>query len=312
VRKIACLLVLAIAATPVLAPGQKKEDIVSLQRDVADLEDRIRQVQKSQDEKLDVLKRMVQEALDTESKNSATLTTLQRNLTDTLTRALADQKKTLDPLADRLVDVRTKANQTSDDVGTLRESVADLQRRVNAMDSKLSDILTQLHLLTQPPAPPPSATAVPGTAFPGTAASGPPAGFSCIGAYQDARGDYSGGRDELAMQGFVNMVMYCHDDSNAPTAQYYIGMLYDRAGQYDQAAEAFDRVVEQFSKNPRTCESMYRKGDELRKAKHPTDAAAALNDFIKSCPGDERIASARADLRALGMAPAAPRNTKKK
>lgn len=309
-RKIASLVILAIAATPAIAPGQKKEDIVSLQRDVAQLEDQVRQLQKSQDDKLDVMKRMVQEALDVSSKNGATLTTLQRTISETLTGALSDQKKAIEPLADRLVDVRTKASQTSDDVGALRESVADLQRRVNAMDSKLGDILTQLHLLTQPPAPPPSATAAPGIGA--ASASAAPTGFSCTTAYQDARSDYSGGRDELAMQGFVNMVKYCPDDSNAPTAQFYIGMLYDRAGQYDQAAEAFDRVVEQFSKNPRTCEAMYRKGDELRKAKHATDSAAALNDFIKSCPGDERIAAARSDLRALGMAPAAPRNTKKK
>ena len=307
-RMTVSLLIIAIVATPALAPGQKKEDIVSLQRDVAQLEDQVRQLQKSQDEKLDVLKRMVQEALDASSTNAATLTKLQRSVTDTLSGALNDQKKAIEPLADRLVDVRTKANQTSDDVGTLRENMADLQRRVNAMDSKLGDILTQLRLLTQPPTPPPSATAAPGNTTP----SGPPTGFSCTLSYQEARSDYSGGRDELAMQGFVNMVKYCPDDSNAPTAQYYIGMLYDRVRQYDQAAEAFDRVVEQFSKNPRTCESMYRKGDELRKAKHPTDAAAALNDYIKSCPGDERLAAARSDLRSLGMAPAAPRSTKKK
>ena len=55
------------------------------------------------------------------------------------------------------------------------------------------------------------------------------------------------------MQGFVSVVKYCMDDSNAPTAQYYIGMLYDRNGQYAEAAEAFDRVSEQFPKNPRTC-----------------------------------------------------------
>jgi TolA-binding protein len=114
------------------------------------------------------------------------------------------------------------------------------------------------------------------------------------------------------MQGFVSVVKYCMDDSNAPTAQYYIGMLYDRNGQYAEAAEAFDRVSEQFPKNPRTCESMYRKGEELRKAKKLTDSTTALNDFIKSCPGDERIPAARADVRSMGMTPAAGKNTKKK
>jgi TolA-binding protein len=307
VRKTASLLILAIATCPAVAPGQKKEDIISIQRDVAQLEDEVAQLKKSQDEKLDVMKRMLQEALDASSKNTATLNTLQRSINETLAGALSDQKKAIEPLAGGLVDVRTKASQTSEDVGTLRENMADLQRRMSALDSKLGDILTQLHLLTQPPSPPPSATA-----FPGAAAGAAPAGFSCTTAYQDARGDYSSGRDQIAMQGFVDLVKYCPDDPNAPTAQYYIGMLYDRSGQYDQAGEAFDRVIEQFPKGPRTCESMYRKGDELRKAKHSTDAAAAFNDFIRSCPGDERVPTARADLRSLGMAPATSKAGKKK
>lgn len=285
--------------------AQKKEDFISLQRDVAQLEDEVSQLKKSQDEKLDVLKRMLQEALDASNKNAAAIAGLQRSLSDTVN----DQKKALDPISGQLVDVRTKASQTSEDVGTLRETVADVQRRVNALDSKLGDILTQLHLLTQPPAPPPSAAA-PGTA--GTAANAPPAGFSCTTGFEDARRDFSGGRDELAMQGFVDMVKYCPDDSNAPTAQYYIGMLFDRSGQYEDAAKAFDRVSEQFPKNPRTCESLYRKGDELRKAKHLTDAVAALNEFIKTCPGDDRVPTARSDIRAMGMTPTGARNTKKK
>jgi TolA-binding protein len=297
---------------PALAPAQKKEDIISLQRDVAQLEDQIAQLRKAQDDKLDVMKRMLQEALDASSKNSATLTTLQRSVGETLTGAISDQKKALDPITGQLIDMRTKTSQTSEDVGALRETVADLQRRVNAMDSKLGDILTQLHLLTQPPAPPPSATGPGAATLPGSSATAAPAGFSCTTGFEDARRDYSGGRDELAMEGFVSVVKYCSDDSNAPTAQYYIGMLFDRAGQYDEAAKAFDRVSEQFPKNPRTCESMYRKGDELRKAKHLTDAGAALNEFIKACPGDDRIPTARADLRAMGLTPASSRNTKKK
>jgi TolA-binding protein len=311
-------LILAVSASAALLAGQSQKDqIISVQRDVAQLEDDVKQVrnaQKSQDEKLDALKQLVQQSLDASARTSATMTNLQQVIASTL----ADQqKKVLDPLTNQLVDVRVKTSQTADDVGAIRETMADLQRRVNELSSKFSDILTQLQLLNHPAAPPP-----PPNAAPGTAAAGPSPGFSCSTAFQDARRDYSGGKSVLAMQEFVAVVKNCspQNDANAPLAQYYMGMLYDQDGQYDSSAEAFDRVVEQFPKNEKTCESMFRKGDELKKAwaadgdaasraAHKSAAIEALNDYRKACPGDtEHLAAARQDLQSLS----APARTAKK
>jgi TolA-binding protein len=298
-------LILAASASAALLAGQSQKDqIISLQRDVAQLEEDVRNAQKSQNDKLDKLTQLVQQSLDASAKASATVTNLQQAIATTL----ADQqKKVLDPLTNQLVDIKVKTSQTADDVGAIRETVADLQRRVNELSSKFSDILTQLQLLNHPPAPPPAANGAP------TAAAGPPPGFSCSNAFQDARRDYSGGTSVLAMQEFVAVVKNCgpQNDANAPLAQYYIGMLYDQDHQYDQAAKAFDGVVEQFPKNEKTCESMFRKGDELKKAwavdtdaeskaSHKSDAKEALDDYLKTCPGDtDHLAAARQDLRSL-------------
>ena len=43
-QKTTGLLILIIAATPALALGQKKEDIISIQRDVAQIEDEVAQL----------------------------------------------------------------------------------------------------------------------------------------------------------------------------------------------------------------------------------------------------------------------------
>ncbi|HEY6345134.1 MAG TPA: tetratricopeptide repeat protein [Bryobacteraceae bacterium] len=310
-------LMLAASATAALLAGQSQKDqIIQLQRDLAQTDEHVREVQKSQNEKLEALTQLVQQSLDASTKVSATMATLQQGIASTL----ADQqKKVLDPLTNQLMDIRVKSNQTADDVGSIRETVADLQRRVNELSSKFSDILTQLQLLNHPPAPPPAANPAPGTA-----AAGPPPGFSCSTAFQDARRDYSGGNSVLAMQEFVAVVKNCgpQNDANAPLAQYYIGMLYDQDGQYDDAAKAFDHVVEQFPKNEKTCESMFRKGDELKKAmaadtdaaskaSHKSDAIEALDDYLKTCPGDtDHLAAAKQDLRSLSP-PARGANKKK-
>ncbi|HLH43746.1 MAG TPA: tetratricopeptide repeat protein [Bryobacteraceae bacterium] len=293
-------LMLAAWASAALAAGQSQKDqIISLQRDVAQLEEEVKQLQKSQDEKLDAIQKSVQQALDASNKASAA----SANLSQSIASALADQLKKLDPLTNQLVDIRNRTNQASEDTGAMRETVTDLARRVNAMESKLSDILTQLQLLAHPPAPPPQANA---------AGGGAPGGFSCIGAFQSARSGYAEGNDTRAMQEFLDVVKNCPSDENAPLSMYYVGMIYDKSGEYDEAAQAFDRVVEQFSENPKTCESRYRKGDELKKAGRKTEAVAALKDYLKACPGDaDHWADANKDLRALAPPPAT-RGAKKK
>jgi len=293
VRKPVGLLIIALAATPAFA---QKEQIIALQRDVAQLDEEVRNLQKSNDEKLDAIRQLVQQALDASGKASSGMSTLQRSVSDTLND---QQKKVLEPL----VDLRMKTNQTSDDVGALRETVADLQRRVNAMDSKLTDILTQVRVLATPPAPPPPAN-VPAAAAPTTSLP------DRLSLWENARRDYSKGNDNIAMQELVSYVKNFPDDENAPVAQYYIGMLFDKAGQYDDAAQSFDRVVEQFPKNPKTCESMFRKGDELKKAGEKAEAAGAFKDYLKACPGDERQAQAREQIRALSGASARPAKKK--
>jgi len=172
VRHTGTLVLAAWASAALLAGQSQKDQIISLQRDVAQLEEQVKQLQKSQDEKLEALQKLVQQSLDASNKASAASASLQQSIAG----ALADQLKKLDPLTNQLVEIRTKAGQASDDTGALRETVADLARRVNAMDSKMGDILTQLQLLTHPPAPPPPANAAAG--------AGAPPGFSCGGAFQ--------------------------------------------------------------------------------------------------------------------------------
>ena len=55
------------------APGllaQKREDILSIQRDVAQLQDQIKQLQTSQDQKIAALESLIKQALDQSNQAS--------------------------------------------------------------------------------------------------------------------------------------------------------------------------------------------------------------------------------------------------
>src|ERR1700678_4073183 len=86
------LLVLALVAGPAFSPAQKKDDILEIQRDVADLAEKVRTLQKSQDEKLEGLRVLVQQATTASTQVTQDMAALQRSLTGSITTTLGEQQ----------------------------------------------------------------------------------------------------------------------------------------------------------------------------------------------------------------------------
>jgi TolA-binding protein len=290
VRHTTRLLVLALIAGPAILPAQRKEDFQQIQRDLAQLEENVRQLQKSNDEKIDALRALLQQAVEASAKTNASMTALQGSLST----ALGEQQKTV---IDRVVTLGTKVDSMSNDFSSVSTAVQELSRQLGRLDGKLNDIMTAVTVQKEPVAPPPAAGAPQGA----TSLTPSTPAVSAVSLRQDAERDYSTSKNDLAMSEFVNYVKLFPDDAYAPTAQYYIGMLYDRVGQYDDAAQAFDAVVERFPKNPKTCEAFYMKGVELMKASHRTEASSTFKDYIESCPADSHVTDAQKHRRELGM-----------
>jgi TolA-binding protein len=275
--------------------AQKREDILSIQRDVAQLQDQIKQLQTSQDQKLTALESLIKQALDQSNQASASMAGLQRTLTDRLND---QQSKVAAPIAV----LGTKVDQSADDVRAVRENLAALSNRVANLDNKLSDISSAVRTLSQPQAapPPPSSGAPPAAG----AAPIPPAGTSAESLWLNAFRDYSSGRDELAMMEFNDYLKYFPTAENAASAQYYVGQLYNRAKMYDDAVQAFDAVLERYPDNPKTPDALYGKADALAHGGHKTEAAAEFKDFLARFPTHSLARNAQAQLRDLGTAAA--------
>jgi TolA-binding protein len=275
--------------------AQKREDILSIQRDVAQLQDQIKQLQTSQDQKLAALESLIKQALDQSNQASGSMAALQRTLTDRLND---QQSKVAAPIAV----LGTKVDQSADDLRAVRENLAALSNRVANLDNKLSDISSAVRTLSQPPTAPPPA---PGGAPPAAGAAPiPPAGTSAESLWLNAFRDYSSGRDELAMMEFNDYLKYFPTAENAASAQYYVGQLYNRAKMFDDAVKAFDAVLERYPDNPKTPDAMYGKADALAHGGHRTEAAAEFKDFLARFPTHSLARNAQAQLRDLGPAAA--------
>ncbi|MBZ5605415.1 MAG: tetratricopeptide repeat protein [Acidobacteriia bacterium] len=291
------LLLVGIVLVPVLF-GQKREDILSIQRDVASLQDQVRQLQKSQDDRMAAMQALLQQAVDASSKLASGMTALQHDVDAKLND---QQNKLVAPLAN----TNTKIDQQGDDLRSVATNVADLVRRVNGLDTKLADLKSLVQAMQAPPAPPP---AVVGQTTP--AASGPCAA-SAETIWSNAQRDESGGKLDMAMEGYSNYVKCYPDTENAPGAQYKIGYMYFTAAQYDDAVQAFDSVLERWPENPKTPEALYYKAVALHKAHHPTDAGKAYKDYIAKYPRGEHVQQAHANLRTLGLESTRPGSRKK-
>jgi TolA-binding protein len=243
------------------------------------------------------LQALMQQAMEESSRLATSVNALQKTLAD----RLADQQNKLEaPLAS----VGARLDQSSEDTRAIRENVTALNGRLASLDNKLADVSSAIRALSAAAAPPPpTANGAPG-------APAPPPGVSAEGLFQNAFRDYSSGKDELAMMEFTDYLKYFPQQTeNAAAAQYYIGQLYDRAKQYDDAIQAFDAVLERYPENPKTPDSLYMKGVDLQKAGRKTDAVTEFKDFLTRYPTHSLASNAQQHLRELAPA---PRSGKKK
>lgn len=280
-----------VFAAPMFVAAANKETI-ELQRDVAQVQEQTRALQRTFDEKFSALQVLVQQTLDTVNRSSSTLGGLQG---DTEKNRKSLEEKVVSPV----VSVGAKVDAMSSDVSALRESVADLTSRMNKIQGQLTDINNVLKAVQMPVAAPPPAAGVPqaGLSTPGA----PPVKAATL--YENAVRDKSSGKTELAMGEFQDYVKFYNTTDLAPNAQFYIADILYSQGQFDSAIQEFDKVLEAYPNNNKTADAHFMKGKTLfqlgKRNAASKEFLAVVNDF----PGSAVAAQARAQLRALGVNP---------
>lgn len=292
--------VLALIAAPISAPAASRE-IQELQRDVGLLQEQVKALQNSQNERLTELKTMVQQAINTADKASTGVAVIQSSVQ----QSLRDQEsKVVTPV----VGLGTRIGALSDDFKTLQQSVSDLTSMIGKLQNQLTDMNNAVKVLqAPPPAPPPSASGPPGgdTAGPGPAASTLP---SATDLYANATRDRSTGKLDLALQEFSDYLKYYGNTTLAPNAQYYIAFIHYSQMDYDKALKEFDLVLEKYpDEDSKKAESMYYKGMTLVRMGHRTQGAEEFKEFLKRFPNHDLARQACSQLTTMGLKCGSPR-----
>jgi TolA-binding protein len=279
-----------LGAMPAFA---QKQEIKEVQRDVAILQDDMKELRKGMDE----LRALLQQALDQSNRNGTSLAKLDAALRD----RLKEQEKSV---AAPVAGLGTKVDNLSEEVRFTKESVTEINSRMGKLDQRLVDISNAIKVMQAPPAPP-SALSAPGGAASSTPST-PPAGVSATSLFKDALHDKSSGNYDLALEELGDYLKWFGDTDDAPLAQFYIGEVYYAKKQYEPALQAFDLSIEKYPRNAKTLDAHFMKGRSLVMLGQRDAGAEEFREIIRTAPSSGMAASARQELKNLGLSAPAP------
>ena len=153
--------VIVFFALSPFAFGASKE-IMELQRDVALLQDQVRTLQSTLDQKVAAIQTLTQQTLDSVNRTNTAVAVMENGFND----AMKQQQQSLNgPVAN----VGQKLDQMSEDFRAVRESVLDMNTRMGKLDAKIADLENLINTVRAPAAPPPGADPNSRTLQPGAA-----------------------------------------------------------------------------------------------------------------------------------------------
>ena len=261
------LIALLIVVTP--AWGVSKE-MIQLQTQVQALQDQMTHMQQSFDERMGVMKSLMDQNTDSMNKVTAAITSLQQSL----------QKLETDNSG--------KADQLSGQIQALNDSLDELKARLAKVTKQLEDM--QSAQQSQ------AATQAAQQAQQQALAQAPPPDVL----YNNALRDYNAAKNDLANQEFSDYIKFYPNTDLAGNAYFYLAEIAFRQANYQEAAKNYDQVLQNFPTGNKAPSAALKKGFALIELGQKDDGIAELRHVIQRYPKSSEALQARERLRKLG------------
>ena len=269
-QRFSTVLFAAILAAGAPAWGVSKE-IVQLQTQVQALQDQMTQMQQSFNERMGVMKNLMDQNTDSMNKVTAAITALQGSLeklqndngakVDQLSGQIQALNDSLDELKARLA----KVSKQLEDVQAAQQNQAAAQAAQQAQQQALAN------------APPPDVL------------------------YNNALRDYNAGKNDLASQEFSDYIKFYPATDLAGNAFFYLAEINFRQGNYQGAVKNYDQVLQNFPTGNKAPSSDLKKALALIELGQKDDGIAELRHVIQRYPRTNEALQARERLRKLGV-----------
>jgi tol-pal system protein YbgF len=271
-RVSAAFFICAICLSGMPAWGASKE-MIQLQTSVDDLKAQMTQMTQSFNERMGVMKNLLDQNTDSMNKATAAIT----NLQTTLQKQQGDSAGHVDQLSGQIQSL----NDTLDELKARLAKVSKQLEDMQAAQQSLASQQTQQQQQAQ--APPPDVL------------------------YTNAVRDYQGGKNELATQEFTDYIKYYPNTDLAGNAYFYLADIEYRNGNYQQAATDYDKVLQNFPGGNKAAAAQLKKGYALIELGQKDAGIAELRHLIQRYPRSPEATDAREKLRKLGVPATAPR-----
>lgn len=251
--------------------GVSKE-MVQLQTQVQQLQEQMTAMQRSFDERMGVMKNLVEQDTDAVNKVASALGALQTTL----------QKQQND--------AGGKTDQLSGQIQALNDTMDELKVRLAKVSKQLEDMqATQQSFAAQ------QATQ---QAAQDAAKNAPPPDVL----YNNGIRDYNGGKNDLATQEFSDYIKFYPNTDLAGNCYFYLGEIEFKQGNFQQAAQSYDQVLQNFPSGNKAASAQLKKGFSLIELNKQDDGVAELKHLIQRYPHSPEALQARDRLRKLGVA----------
>jgi len=269
---LALLSTLALACMP--AWGASKE-MVQLQTQVQQLQEQMTAMQRSFDERMGVMNNLVERDTDAVNKAAAAVTALQASLQ----KQQADSSTRVDQLSGQIQALNDSLDELKARLAKVAKQLEDMQASQQSLAAQTAQQQAQQQAMAQ--APPPDVL------------------------YNNALRDYNGAKNDLATQEFSDYIKFYPNTDLAGNAYFYLGEIQFRQGNYQQAAQSYDQVLQNFPTGNKVASAQLKKGLSLIELGKQDDGVQELRRVIQRFPKSPEALQARERLRQLKVPSAA-------
>ncbi len=272
-RIVTLILGAAMLAATTPAWGVSKE-ILQLQTQVQLIQEQMTSMQRSFDERMGVMRNLVEQNTDTMNKIAGSIDKLQTSI----------QKQNTDGAS--------RVDQFSGQIQSLNDSIDELKARLGKVSKQLEDLQASQQTLAAQ-----TAQAAQVAQATQQQQSAPPPDVL----YNNGLRDYNAGKTDLATQEFNDYLKFYPNTDLAGNASFYLAEVEFKQGNYAQAAKDYDKVIENFPSGNKVAAAHLKKGYSFAELGQKDAAIAELQTLIQRFPRAPEAAQAKEKLVQLGV-----------
>jgi tol-pal system protein YbgF len=264
-------LVLVLFLTVAIAPAYAvNKDLIELQTQVTALQQQMTQMKQSFDERMGVMKNLLEQNTDAANK----VTTAINGLQASVNKQQQDRAGQVDQISGQIQALNDTMDELKVRLAKLSKQFEDMQAAQQSMAAQQSQAQQQAQAIAQAPAP--------------------------DVLYNNALRDYNGGKNDLAVQEFNDYIKFYPNTDLAGNSYFYLAEIEFKAGDFKTAVTNYDLVLQNFPSGNKAATAQLKKGYALLELGKEDEGTQELKHVIQRYPRSNEATQARERLRKVG------------